>query len=181
MTMTATHTDSPAQAAFRDYATTGETIGLLALADYLDERGERKAFAKLLRRVAKRRDPDIAFFYAHHGVCFTDLAIGLRSAVDLAKAEDWREDHDAEMIGSSLGAVWVEWEQDDDYDPTDADVPMPEIGWGCTVRVCDGANWGPRFSLWSITFAGDGWLPDRDPYKRVVEAELCLEAMTAKR
>lgn len=108
-------------------------------------------------------------------------------AIALARAEQWyaerewawsddpdpRNDPDH---GTNAGALRFRWIQDEDYRPDDYDIPMPEIAWGCILEEWCGRGWHAIESLWNITFGGDG-CPSGDPYARVVEAELALEAM----
>jgi hypothetical protein len=109
-------TDPLHAGAFAAFGETGDVTGLGALADALDERGERPEFAALLRAVADRRDRAIRFFWLHAGCSWnpateTEEQGRLRGAVELADAERWLEEND----GS------VEWRIDDEYDPADCD------------------------------------------------------------
>lgn len=87
-----------------------------------------------------------------------------RSARELAQAELW---------ANTAGALVFEWEDDPDYDGDDGPA------YGCLAR-----RQGQRdvlASLWDITFTNDSPVPGRDPYCRVVEAELALDILADTR
>lgn len=176
-------TDSPAEAAFREYAATGEVTGLLALADYLCEQGESVRSQKLLRQVAKKRDGDVRFFFANAGVTWAglrDRMRGLKLAIDLAKAEDWFEAnefdgypyHDGNPRNGELHFRWVE-------DPFDWEDDSPSPAWEGILQGYEN-GWYVVSQLSGVTFADGGYPEDAD-YARVVQAEMCLEAMNKQR
>lgn len=182
-----TTTDSPAEAAFRDYAATGDVTGFYALADYIQERTRGKKWPKLLLDAAKRNDPDVLFFYRHAAYHYGSEGpeLGrLCCAIALADAEDWFEARDVDRDENGNGTVEVVWEEDPEYDPSDYDGDMPNIGWSCFVNVFDKSRypneWSCAASLHAITFERD-YPYLNDPYTRVVRAELCLETMRSKR
>ena len=170
--------------AFKRYAETGEVNGFGALADYLDEQSERPEFAELLRGVMHAADRDVRFFYANGGFSYNPTSETaeqgrLRGAVARAKAEDWAKSRFGDDLYPEPGDLWFTWEIDEEYNPDDYDVPdMSEIGWVCILNQWDAkaGQWRPLQILCGITFGVNGY-PDGDPYKRVVEAELALEAM----
>ena len=81
---------------------------------------------------------------------------------------------DAELK-STLSGWSCKWEVD--TDSSSADWPdggePPYAVWGCTLRDEQGKSLG---SLWSIDFGREGE-PWGQPYRRVIEAELALEAL----
>lgn len=160
--------------AFRQYLDSGELTGLAVLADYLDECNQSPEFAQLLRRTVTAADPDIHFFYVDSGLVATERR--LESALALAEAEDTFEDHEDVTMK-------FYWEIDEDYDPTDYDYPADvDFAWGGVLEVLKKDREGREYwevaeSLWSVTFAGDGY-PHSDPYARVVRAEIVLSALS---
>ena len=170
------------QVAIGDFLETGEVSGLLALADYLTERDEKPELVALIRSVDSRSWEDVKFFAEHAGHSYRPGVESqeegqLRGAIRLTHAENWLSER---MTGQDvIGSVDVEWEEDANYDPMDYDdgYNMPAVGWECQVWVYDGKRWVYEAGLSGITFAGDGELDLRDPYVRVVEAELALELM----
>ncbi len=83
----------------------------------------------------------------------------LRCAIQLAQAEVWAAAH----------GVTFKWMPDEDADPTDWDGegPIGESAEGCVAKCASG---GVLESLWGIWDASE-------EYRRVVQAELALEAM----
>lgn len=110
------------------------------------------------------------FFKDHAGYCVGQRAVG---ALALARAEMWAEEHDIEFA----------WEWDDDGDLSDhsywcnqakLDEDYYERGNTCDHDILGCRvvwNGETQASLWSIID------PDSN-YRRVVEAELALEAKT---
>lgn len=114
-----------------------------------------------------KRQTAVAFFREHAGYSVapgeTEAQGRTRSAKEYAGAEAW--------LMAQPGFT-VHWEQDEEYNPKDYDVPdMPEIGWVCIVT----AN-GETETLCGVTFDDDGY-PDGNAYARVVVAELALQLM----
>lgn len=119
-----------------------------------------------MKRSATPTAKAVAFFYKHAGSSYrpgkeTKAQGKRRGAIALARAE---------AEASSRG--WrVEWEGDPEpYEMGDAETEEPNEVLGAVLRDEDGHNLA---SLWGI---GD---PDRN-YRRVVEAELALEALGNK-
>jgi hypothetical protein len=108
--------------------------------------------------MAKTMTPAERFFWTHAGYSYgqgeTKASGRRRSAEEMAKAEQ-----DAERMGWTAS-----WEWDDM--PWDGDVPAPHEVLGCVLKNDRGEVLA---SLWGI---GD---PDKN-YRRVIEAELALEA-----
>ena len=165
--------------AFKRYGETGEVAGLAALADALDERGETLAFARLLRKVAATANPAVLFFYQQSG--WVDRAHRIKSAVALAKAEEWFECNEWQGGDREKGVLQFRWTTD-----AEGDDDAPDFAWGAILErfdpnghvgmLTDDAGWETVASAWGVTFGGDGH-PDGDPYARVVRAELAMEAM----
>ncbi len=100
-------------------------------------------------------------------------------ALGLAKAECWRENE-----GDCIRVRWL-WDETP-WEAMHDDEPPPEEWLGCILETrsegameechhsdvddCDCKHWRHDASLWGIAD------PDRN-YRRVVEAELCLEIM----
>lgn len=111
----------------------------------------------------------VAFFHEHAGYGYTPGKETpeqgrQRGAERLAQAEA-----DARDAGFSF-----QWFVDPEITSADFDdSPDPWALWCCTIRNADGKVVG---SLGGIDFGRDGE-PWGDPYRRVVEAELALEAL----
>lgn len=112
------------------------------------------------------REEAVAFFLEHAGWSYnprTETAEDgrRRGAEDLADAEAWAESRGLE----------VDWMADNDADTSCACGEDHGPAYGAVLRAEDRTA---LESLWGITL--DGW---DDPYRRVVAAELALEARAA--
>jgi len=120
-------------------------------------------------KTIKRLSPS-AFFYRFAGYGYdpakeTKRQGRLRGARHLAEAEKWAQ---AECVG-------FEWQIDTDSNSASFSKKRPTWSlWSCFMR----GNGECRASLHAIDFGRDGE-PWGQPYKRVVEAELALDAMNA--
>ena len=113
-----------------------------------------------MRRMTKEE----RFFYDHAGFSYdpkteTRAQGKRRCAESLARAEDWREQEEAD------GTLTIEWLADDLPWDGDGDYVPNEV-LGCVITIGD-----ETVSLWGIAD------PDAS-YRRVIEAELANEAMT---
>jgi hypothetical protein len=179
--MTATGVEASALEieAFQQYERDGDHTALLALADYLDEQGERKPFAKMLRRVAKKNAESIWFFYANASWSYrfrreTEGEGRQKRAFELEHAEWW---YFGSQVGDNPinpGEVVCRWRFDESYDGYESEGDGP--AWGCIIERWVDGDWDTIADLWGITFGGNGH-PWGYPYARVVRAQLCLEAM----
>lgn len=111
----------------------------------------------------------VSFFYAHAGYSYrpdteTPSQGRRRCARELARAE---------RLGSAAGLSFT-WSYDPDIDSSDFDDSAdPWPLWQCECFNEDG---GMAAYLGGIDLGRDG-IPHGDPYRRVVEAELAMEAL----
>ncbi len=118
--------------------------------------------------MTKTKQTAYAFFYAQAGYGYqpdqeTKEQGRRRCAMQLTEAEQWARDND----------VSFEWSIDDLDSSEWNDDPEPWAQWRCVAHDEDGAVVA---SLCGIDFGRDVE-PWGQPYRRVVEAELALEAM----
>lgn len=166
--MTATQFDPATDATFLEaFLASGDVGHLLPLADYADET-DRPALAEDVRAVlalAPEQAEAVRFFVRHAGYSYGaegPTAGRIRGALELARAEEW-------FAGLEDGHI--EWEVDFDAMAAPSGDEEPRMYYGCVLTV-DGTD---QESLWNVDLAGDPWPrynPARDPYARVVEAEL---------
>jgi hypothetical protein len=129
----------------------------------------------MAKRKAKPRGPDLSgeseavrFFYAHAGWGYTPGVetpeLGrLRGARALATAEAWAASHTVELR-------WIE-----DQHPDRSGIRHKAPLWACLMTFSVGDGVMHPESLWGIDLGASPSLSD--PYCRVVQAELALEAM----
>lgn len=111
----------------------------------------------------------VRFYFDHAGYSYTSEATRdterMEGARRLAEAAE-----DAHAAGCSF-----DWDIDPYTDSSEwSDDPEPWEQWCCVMRDSDGTVLA---SLYGIDFGRDG-SPWSDPYRRVVEAELALEALS---
>ncbi len=163
------------QVVLEAFQATGELTGLGALADHCDET-DRAEFATVLRAVMDgKTDPDaVRFFLANtnsiRNVGAPSLANWFTGAAHFADVEAWFDGLEDE------GTAEVEWMVDEDADTSwmDEDEEPREL-YGCIVRVRTEREDIEVESLWSIDLLRSPFHSDRDPYCRIVEAELKAE------
>lgn len=153
-------------ACLRAFLASGDVGNLLPLADFADETG-RPDFAETVRRVISGDvDAGAVRFFLKHGSAYGSENLGaswLLGAVHYADIETWFDGMDGV----------TEWEIDEDGRDEEEGVMF-----GCVVGIqCgngDDETHRETESLWAIGLNGDPWdnPRDRDPYCRVVEAEL---------
>ena len=114
-------------------------------------------------------DP-VAFFAEHAGYSYDPRT----QTPEEGRLECARKLADAERRGSDAG-ISFQWKHDDitnaEFEDTDAPYPL----WLC---LCFDENGSVVASVGGVDFGRDG-VPQSDPYRRVVEAEMALEAMDA--
>jgi hypothetical protein len=131
--------------------------------------------------MAATNDP-VAFFYENAGYGYnpsfeTEEQGRQRGAESLAKAEQWAKDEELEYVwvdDPHISEDYFEFEADKQHVREHGAVgcilyrPCPDHGTDCKHAE-------QLASLWGITESLDN--RERDAYRRVVEAELALEAM----
>lgn len=187
---TATELDSLSKAALDSYLSDGETAGLLALADKLQD--EQQKFwaedAEALTIIAST-DSEIGeavrFFARNAGWCgripeHNATAEKLRSAARLAHAELWYEIRTGSDLDPEPGELRIHWEDDNEFTEMDG----ADYGEYYSVEECilsvytDDDEWEILQSLHGITF-NDDYLAT-NIYKRVVAAELCEQELAER-
>jgi hypothetical protein len=121
--------------------------------------------------MTSKKQTAVEFFYEHAGYSYdpktqTEAEGRREGALALVKAELW-------AAGEGIS---FEWSVDELDSGEWSDDPEPWQQWVCVARDIDGSV---RASLGGIDFGRDGD-PYNSPYRRVVQAELALEAMTAE-
>jgi hypothetical protein len=152
----------------------GDFLGILTLADFLDEKGEHPDAASFFRRVASEGDADVCHHFARsewvslNGDTGPDFLLRkIRRCYEIAVIEDWVESQEIGFL----------WEIDPDYDPSREQDDWQEshnLAWYCTAVTPPPEGAAIGYGIGGITFGGDGH-PDGDPYKRDIEAELAVE------
>ena len=156
-------------AAFLNAFIAGNEITLGVWADALEESGRveiagevRTAFARGARYLERVR-----FFADQSGWSYdpkreSPKAGRVRSAIRLADAEEWAESE----------GVAFNWDEDTQPDRSGIDHAGPI--WECLAYPGDAYDVGPHESLSGVDLGESGYPtgPGRDPYARVVEAEL---------
>lgn len=108
----------------------------------------------------------IEFFRTHAGLC-----------IHPGESEEQARDRGARNLAAAEGiahaaGVSFQWEIDPEVTSADwCDDEPAHAAWCVVMRDCEGGIVG---SLGGVDFGADGE-PWSDPYRRVVEAELCVE------
>ncbi len=172
--MTATDPTADTDLAFlRAFVASGDVGHLLPLADHAEET-DRHQLAYRARRVIQfaRALAEPVRFFLEHGNALNGPANWFAGALHYAEVELWFADLEAE------GRAQVRWVDDPDADRSwmdeadDHDAPA----YGCIVELLDdGEPTGEGESCWGTFLATYPTGPGRDPYARVLEAELKSE------